>query len=55
MYEDDSHIQHLDLVKIRTKQDADEWVQLRVRATAIAEHRDVFDTELSHKWLVDPI
>jgi len=50
VYNDDAQIQHLDVMKVRMTEDAEEWVHLRVRPTAVASHLDVFDLKTHHKF-----
>ena len=55
VYRDDTQIQHLDLLKLRMVEDAEEWVHIRVRPTAVASHLDVFDRRTNHKFGVAKI
>jgi Holliday junction resolvase RusA-like endonuclease len=52
VYKDDNQIQHLDLLKLRMVEDAEEWVHIRVRPTAVASHLDVFDRTTNHTFAV---
>lgn len=55
VYDDDSQIQHLDLMKLRLAEDNEEWVAARIRPTAIDMHADVFDGATHHKFGVNAI
>jgi hypothetical protein len=55
VYKDDTQIQHLDLLKIRMVENAEEWVHIKVRPTAVASHLDAFDPCVSHTFGVDRI
>lgn len=50
VYRDHTQIQHLDAMKIRMVEDAEEWAHLSVRPTAVSEHRDVFDRLNHHSF-----
>jgi Holliday junction resolvase RusA-like endonuclease len=55
VYRDDTQIHHLDLLKVRMTEEAEEWVHLRVRPTAVASHLDVFDRKTHHSFGVTKI
>ncbi len=55
VYGDDTQIQHLDLLKLRMVEEAEEWVNIRVRPTAVASHLDVFDRRTNHAFGVQKI
>lgn len=55
VYGDDTQIQHLDLLKLRMVEEAEEWVNIRVRPTAVASHLDVFDRRTNHAFGVPKI
>jgi len=55
VFNDDSQVQHLDLMKIRLTTADEEWVTANIRPTALNLHADVFDPALHHKFAVNAI